>query len=165
MCSSDLSELSVSQNLDVALWAGRLGPAASLARAPLGWRSPLRDELLDLFPALREQLATRAGSLSQGHRQALEFVMTVLPQPRLVLLDEPCAGLSPAETHHMIDAIKTVIDRLGAAALVIEHDISAVAAIGGDVYVLHQGRLLAQGTLAEIQGDPAVRAVYAGARK
>ncbi|MDN8616612.1 branched-chain amino acid ABC transporter ATP-binding protein/permease [Variovorax ginsengisoli] len=162
---SVFSELSVSQNLDVALWAGRLGPAMSLARAPLGWRSPLRDELLDLFPALREQLATRAGSLSQGHRQALEFVMTVLPQPRLVLLDEPCAGLSPAETHHMIDAIKTVIDRLGAAALVIEHDISAVAAIGGDVYVLHQGRLLAQGSLAEIQGDPAVRAVYAGARK
>ncbi|MDM0030582.1 ATP-binding cassette domain-containing protein [Variovorax sp. J22P271] len=162
---SVFSELSVSQNLDVALWAGRLGPAASLARAPLAWRSPLRDELLDLFPALREQLGTRAGSLSQGQRQALEFVMTVLPQPRLVLLDEPCAGLSPAETHHMIDAIKTVIDRLGAAALVIEHDISAVAAIGGDVYVLHQGRLLARGTLAEIQADPAVRAVYAGARK
>ena len=157
--------LSVSQNLDVALWAGRLGPAASLARAPLAWRSALRDQLLDLFPALREQLAMRAGSLSQGHRQALEFVMTVLPQPRLVLLDEPCAGLSPAETHHMIEAIKTVIHRLGAAALVIEHDISAVAAIGGDVYVLHQGRLLAQGTLAEIQRDPAVRAVYAGARK
>ncbi|MDM0024532.1 branched-chain amino acid ABC transporter ATP-binding protein/permease [Variovorax saccharolyticus] len=158
-------DLSVSRNLDVALWAGRLGPAASLARAPLGWRSDLRDELLDLFPALREQLAERAGSLSQGHRQALEFAMTVLPQPRLVLLDEPCAGLSPAETHHMIDAIKTVIGRLGAAALVIEHDISAVAAIGGDVYVLHQGKLLAQGALAEIQADPAVRAVYAGARK
>jgi branched-chain amino acid transport system permease protein len=162
---SVFAELSVSQNLDVALWAGRLGPAASLARAPLAWRSALRDQLLDLFPALREQLAMRAGSLSQGHRQALEFVMTVLPQPRLVLLDEPCAGLSPAETHHMIEAIKTVIHRLGAAALVIEHDISAVAAIGGDVYVLHQGRLLAQGTLAEIQRDPAVRAVYAGARK
>jgi branched-chain amino acid transport system permease protein len=65
----------------------------------------------------------------------------------------------------MIDAIKTVIGRLGAAALVIEHDSSAVASIGGDVYVLHQGKLLAQGTLAEIQADPAVRAVYAGARK
>ncbi|MGO4392485.1 ATP-binding cassette domain-containing protein [Variovorax sp. M-6] len=162
---SVFSDLSVSQNLDVALWAGRLGAMASLTRAPLGWRSELRDELLDLFPALREQLEARAGSLSQGHRQALEFVMTVLPQPRLVLLDEPCAGLSPSETHHMIEAIKTVIGRLGAAALVIEHDISAVAAIGGDVYVLHQGRLLAQGTLAQIQADPAVRAVYAGARK
>jgi branched-chain amino acid transport system permease protein len=91
--------------------------------------------------------------------------MTMLPEPRLVLLDEPCAGLSPAETHHMIGAIKTVIQRLGAAALVIEHDISAVAAIGGEVYVLHQGKLLAQGTLVQIQSSDAVRAVYAGARK
>jgi len=157
--------LSVSQNLDVALWAGRLRPAASLQRAPLGWDSPLRGELLALFPALGRQLQALAGSLSQGERQALEFVMTMLPQPRLVLLDEPCAGLSPAETHHMIEAIKAATGRLGAAALVIEHDISAVSAIGGDVYVLHQGKLLARGPLAQIQADPAVRAVYAGARK
>jgi branched-chain amino acid transport system permease protein len=157
--------LSVSQNLDVALWAGRLHPAASLQRAPLAWDSPLRGELLALFPALGRQLQAPAGSLSQGERQALEFVMTMLPQPRLVLLDEPCAGLSPAETHHMIEAIKVAIGRLGAAALVIEHDISAVAAIGGEVYVLHQGKLLARGPLAHIQADPAVRAIYAGARK
>ena len=157
--------LSVSQNLDVALWAARLRPIASLQRGPLSWDSALRGELLDLFPSLARQLHAPAGSLSQGERQALEFVMTMLPQPRLVLLDEPCAGLSPGETHHMIEAIKTATGRLGAAALVIEHDISAVAAIGGEVYVLHQGKLLARGPLAQIQSDPAVRAVYAGARK
>jgi branched-chain amino acid transport system permease protein len=157
--------LSVSQNLDVALWAGRMRPAASLRRAPLAWDSALRGELLGLFPSLARQLQAPAGSLSQGERQALEFVMTMLPQPRLVLLDEPCAGLSPGETHHMIEAIKTATGRLGAAALVIEHDISAVASIGGEVYVLHQGKLLARGPLAQIQADPAVRAVYAGARK
>ncbi|MGJ7609477.1 MULTISPECIES: branched-chain amino acid ABC transporter ATP-binding protein/permease [unclassified Variovorax] len=157
--------LSVSQNLDVALWAGRLRPAATLQRGALAWDSALRGELLDLFPALARQLHAPAGSLSQGERQALEFVMTMLPQPRLVLLDEPCAGLSPGETHHMIKAIKTATGRLGAAALVIEHDISAVASIGGEVYVLHQGKLLARGPLAQIQSDPAVRAVYAGARK
>uniref|UniRef100_UPI000D370E0C branched-chain amino acid ABC transporter ATP-binding protein/permease n=1 Tax=unclassified Variovorax TaxID=663243 RepID=UPI000D370E0C len=158
-------DLSVRQNLDVALWAGRLRPAASLRRAPLAWDSALRGELLERFPSLARQLDAPAGSLSQGERQALEFVMTMLPQPRLVLLDEPCAGLSPGETHHMIEAIKAVTGRLGAAALVIEHDISAVAAIGGEVYVLHQGKLLARGPLAQIQADPAVRAVYAGARK
>jgi ABC-type uncharacterized transport system ATPase subunit len=65
----------------------------------------------------------------------------------------------------MIDVIRTAVVALDAAALVIEHDISAVAAIGGDVFVLHQGRLLAQGELATIQSDPAVRAVYAGGRK
>jgi branched-chain amino acid transport system permease protein len=82
-----------------------------------------------------------------------------------VLLDEPCAGLSPAETHHMIDAMRKAVARIGAAALLIEHDISAVAAMGGDVFVLHQGKLLARGPLATIQADSAVRAVYAGGRK
>lgn len=91
--------------------------------------------------------------------------MTLLPEPRLVLLDEPCAGLSPAETHHMIQAIKSLVERIGAAALLIEHDIAAVDAMGGDVYVLHQGRLLEQGPLSQIQTSPAVRAIYAGGRK
>jgi branched-chain amino acid transport system permease protein len=157
--------LTVRQNLAIALWAARLRPAMSLARAPLGWHSALQTELLNRFPALKERLDESAGSLSQGQRQALELVMTVLPEPRLVLLDEPCAGLSPAETHQMIDVIRDAMASLGAAALVIEHDISAVAAIGGDVFVLHQGQLLAQGALATIQADPAVRAVYAGGRK
>lgn len=157
--------LTVRQNLAIALWAARLRPAMSLARAPLAWHSALHDELLARFRALQERRDEPAGSLSQGQRQALEFVMTVLPEPRLVLLDEPCAGLSPAETHQMIDVIRDAIASLGAAALVIEHDISAVAAIGGDVFVLHQGQRLAQGDLAAIQADPAVRAVYAGGRK
>lgn len=91
--------------------------------------------------------------------------MTMLPEPQLVLLDEPCAGLSPKETHQMIDAIKQVIDRLGVGALVIEHDISAVDAIGGRVFVFDQGALLSEGTLDDIQNDPKVKSVYAGARK
>ncbi|KAI1693405.1 branched-chain amino acid transport system / permease component domain-containing protein [Ditylenchus destructor] len=74
-------------------------------------------------------------------------------------------GLSPGETHQMIDAIKALVSRIGAAALLIEHDITAVDAMGGDVYVLHQGRLLDKGSLADIQASAAVRAVYAGGRK
>jgi branched-chain amino acid transport system permease protein len=81
------------------------------------------------------------------------------------LLDEPCAGLSPQETHQMIDAIKQVIGRLGVGALVIEHDISAVESIGGRVFVFDQGALLAEGTLDDIQNDAQVKRVYAGARK
>lgn len=158
-------ELTVAENLQLALWAGRLHGVAVLGTRPFAWRSPLLDDLLRDFPDLLAQLDRPAGSLAQGHRQALEFAMTMLPEPRLVLLDEPCAGLSPAETHHMIRVIRKAVDRIGAAALLIEHDISAVAAMGGDVFVLHQGKLLAQGPLAAIQADPAVRAVYAGGRK
>ncbi|WP_428425541.1 ATP-binding cassette domain-containing protein [Methylibium sp.] len=117
------------------------------------------------FPDLERERDAPAGRLSQGHRQALELVMTVLPEPRLLLLDEPCAGLSPAETHHMIKAIQEAVRRIGAAALLIEHDISAVAAMGGEVFVFHQGRSLAQGPLAQVQADPVVRAVYAGEHK
>jgi branched-chain amino acid transport system permease protein len=114
---------------------------------------------------VRELVPAAAGTLSQGQRQALEFVMTVLPQPRLLLLDEPCAGLSSAETHRMTDAIRDAVAQLGAAALLIEHDMSAVEAIGGHVFVLHQGRLLSEGSLEQVQADPAVRAVYAGGHK
>lgn len=158
-------DLTVRRNLAVALWAGRLHGARALRDAPHGWRTPLRDEMLAAFPELAEQLDVPAGRLSQGHRQALEFAMTVLPEPHLLLLDEPCAGLSPAETTRMVDVIRRAVARLGAAALLIEHDLSAVAALGGDVFVLHQGRLLAQGPLEALQADPAVRAVYAGAGK
>ena len=157
--------LTVHQNLQIALWAGRLHGAAAVRGAPHRWHSALWDALLQEFPELERQRDVAAGRLSQGQRQALEFVMTVLPEPRLVLLDEPCAGLSPAETHHMIQVIKIAMKRIGAAALLIEHDISAVAALGGDVIVLNQGRQLAQGSLAQMQADPAVQAVYAGGHK
>lgn len=158
-------DLTVAENLDIAMWAGRLTAMDALGRAAMSWHTPLLDELMKLFPVLRQQFHERAGSLSQGHRQALEFSMTMLPEPQLVLLDEPCAGLSPNETHQMIDAIKQVIDRLGVGALVIEHDISAVEAIGGKVFVFDQGALLSEGTLDEIQNDANVKSVYAGARK
>lgn len=158
-------ELTVAENLDIALWAGRLKGKDALGRAAMSWHTPLLDELMTLFPVLHQTLHERAGSLSQGHRQALEFSMTMLPEPQLVLLDEPCAGLSPQETHQMIDAIKQIIGRLGVGALVIEHDISAVESIGGRVFVFDQGALLAEGTLDDIQNDAQVKRVYAGARK
>lgn len=158
-------DLSVGLNLALALWAGRLSGLDVIRRAPLAWHSALQDELLRRFPELLAHWNQPAGSLSQGQRQALELVMTFLPEPALLLLDEPCAGLSPAETRRMITAICEIVAQLGAAALLIEHDLTAVAEIGGEVYVLHQGSLLAQGSLAEMQADPAVRNVYAGARK
>ena len=162
---SVFAQLSVRQNLLVALWAGRMHGADALRSAPLCWHSALLDELLQHFPELQDRRETPAGQLSQGQRQALELVMTLLPEPRLLLLDEPCAGLSPAETQHMISVIRAAVRRIDAAALLIEHDISAVAAMGGEVFVLHQGKRLAHGSLAQVQADPAVRAVYAGGRK
>lgn len=158
-------EHTVQDNLLIAVWAGRLTRVTSLRMSAHHWVTPLQEDMLARFPALKEQRHVPAGELSQGHRQALEFVMTVLPEPGLVLLDEPCAGLSSAETLHMASAIKAAVSQLKAAALLIEHDIDAVAALADEVFVLHQGRLLARGTLQAIQADAQVRAVYAGGRK
>ncbi|PZQ78258.1 MAG: hypothetical protein DI563_00940 [Variovorax paradoxus] len=162
---SVFADLTVRENLGLAVWAARASGFDMLRLATLGWHTRLLADILQEFPALASQLDAPAGTLAQGHRQALELAMTLLPEPKLVLLDEPCAGLSPGETHQMIDAIKTLVRQIGAAALLIEHDITAVDAMGGDVYVLHQGRLLDKGSLADIQASAAVRAVYAGGRK
>lgn len=162
---SVFSDLTVRENLGLAVWAGRASAVDTLRLATLGWHTRLLADILKEFPALASQLDAPAGTLAQGHRQALELAMTLLPEPKLVLLDEPCAGLSPGETHQMIDAIKALVNQIGAAALLIEHDITAVDAMGGDVYVLHQGRLLDKGSLADIQASATVRAVYAGGRK
>jgi len=86
-------------------------------------------------------------------------------EPRLLLLDEPCAGLSPEETHAVIGVIRWARQRLGLAIVIIEHDMSLVKELADHVLVLHQGRLLASGSIAEVQANPAVRAVYAGGTK
>jgi branched-chain amino acid transport system permease protein len=157
--------LSVRENLLIALWANRLSPLNHLRSAPLGWYSPFGNSLLARMPMLLQRQQATAGSLSQGVRQMLEFAMVALMEPRLMLLDEPCAGLSPAETQQMMENIRWTVESLKGSALLIEHDMSAVDSIGGHVFVLHQGKLLAEGPLAEIKTSAIVRNVYLGGKK
>lgn len=91
--------------------------------------------------------------------------MTLLAEPRLLLLDEPCAGLSTTETQQQIEVIAKAVAMLGSTALVIEHDMAAVERLSNQVFVLHQGRLLASGSLKQMQADPLVQEVYAGGQK
>jgi branched-chain amino acid transport system permease protein len=91
--------------------------------------------------------------------------MALLGEPRLLLLDEPCAGLSPRETMQVIDVIRWASARRGATILVIEHDKSLVRELAEHVFVLHNGSLLAQGSVAEVQASAAVKAIYVGAAK
>jgi branched-chain amino acid transport system permease protein len=157
--------LTVAEHLRIASWAQRAGRLDLLRMRTHHWRTPLRDVLEARLPFLVEAADRPAGELSQGQRQMLELVLTVLPEPRLLLLDEPCAGLSTHETTQQLALIEVAVDRLRCTALLIEHDVSAIERLATHVHVLHQGRRLASGTLAQLQADATVQAVYAGGRK
>jgi urea transport system ATP-binding protein len=101
-----------------------------------------------------------AGSLSHGQKQWLEIGIVMLNDPRLVLLDEPTAGMTVAETAETADLIQQVFkDR---TAIIIEHDISFVRRLQGRVTVLNRGGVMKEGSFEEIAADAAVRKVYLG---
>ncbi|HVQ27357.1 MAG TPA: ATP-binding cassette domain-containing protein, partial [Planctomycetota bacterium] len=156
--------LSIADNLGVALWSGRTRAGDLLRPRLRRWRTPLLAALQERYPFLAEAQRT-AAELAHGERQILELALALLGEPRLLLLDEPCAGLSPQETAQVIDVIRWASQRSAATIVVIEHDMSLVRNLAEHVFVLHNGRLLAQGSVAEIQANPAVKAIYVGSEK
>jgi len=162
---SVFSSLSVADNLQVAIWANRARLRDLLSFQAWHWQSAWSQQLLASCAWLSALGHRQAGHLSQGQRQTLELVMTMLPEPRLLLLDEPCAGLSPQETGQQLRLIADAVQALGCTALLIEHDMTAIESLAKRVHVLHQGQLLATGTLADIQANEAVHQVYAGGKK
>jgi branched-chain amino acid transport system ATP-binding protein len=109
---------------------------------------------------LHERAQVLGESLAHGEKKRLELAMTLAMRPRLVLLDEPTAGMNAHET----DAVATIVREIAAVATVaiIEHDIDFVRGLADDVTVLHKGSVLREGTIAEIEGDDVVRRVYLG---
>jgi branched-chain amino acid transport system permease protein len=156
--------LTIADNLAIALWSGRAAKLQLLDPRLRRWTSPVLEELKGRYPFLVSD-ARKAAELSHGEQQILELAMALLTEPRILLLDEPCAGLSPDETSAVIDLIRWAARRLGGATIVIEHDMSLVKELAELVYVLHNGALLAKGSVAAVQADPAVRAVYVGGEK
>jgi urea transport system ATP-binding protein len=101
-----------------------------------------------------------AGTLAHGEKQWLEIAMVLATRAELILLDEPTAGMGPAETRRTAELIHALgPDR---TVLVIDHDMSFVEQLAAPVTVMHQGRFLKQGSLAEVRADPQVAAVYLG---
>jgi len=156
--------LSIADNVAIALWSTRATGLDLLRPLLRRWSSPVLEELRARYPFLADAGRT-AAELSHGERQILELSMALLGEPRLLLLDEPCAGLSPQETAQVIDVIRSASQRRGATVVVIEHDMSLVRKLADHVFVLHNGSLLAEGTVAQIQGNATVKAIYVGAEK
>jgi urea transport system ATP-binding protein len=110
--------------------------------------------------SLKDQLYTKAGLLSHGQKQWLEIGMLLMQDPELMLLDEPVAGMSAREREETADLLKRI--SAGRSMVVIEHDMAFVRLIAHKVTVLHQGKLLAEGSMDEIQNDERVVEVYLG---
>ena len=156
--------LTIRENLWIAMWSKHLQRRDYLSHAPLKWHLDIIDDAAQIFDFLRYP-DMQAEELSAGERQQLELVMIHLCAPTILLLDEPCAGLSPRETAMVADFILTQQKQSGATCVIIEHDMALVSKLAARVIVLHRGKLLAEGTWQAIQKNAEVRAVYAGGIK
>ncbi len=155
------SEMSVADKVRAALSAGKAPGAFGLMRLPR--QEAEVGAILDLV-SLRPRAEIAAGELSHGEKQWLEIAMVLAGKPKLILLDEPTAGMSGAETAATADLIRRIADETAAAIIVIEHDIQFVRRLDCPVVVMMKGQVLRRGTYAEISADPAVREAYLGKR-
>ena len=163
---SVFSSLTVAENLCIAMLAGRAKILDFFRISALHWRTErLRNLLQTPSLPLMDVMAVPVADLPQGHRQFLEFAMTTANEPRLLLLDEPCAGLSPAETKLMTDILRKFQAENEGLVLLIEHDMSIVRSLADHVVVMHQGTVLAEGFYDDIRANESVKAVYAGGTK
>ncbi len=111
---------------------------------------------------LGQEPSAVAGTLSYGNQKQLELGIALASDPPVLLLDEPTAGMSASETHETMRLLERIAGERGLTLLFTEHDMEVVFAIAEKIAVLHQGRLLADGTPAEMRADPEVRRVYLG---
>jgi branched-chain amino acid transport system ATP-binding protein len=103
-----------------------------------------------------------AGTLSYGNQKQLELGIALASEPSVLLLDEPTAGMSASETHDSIRLLERIAEERGLTLVFTEHDMEVVFGIAEKIAVLHQGRVLAEGTPDEVRRDPDVRRVYLG---
>lgn len=154
-------ELSAADNVRAALSAGKAGGAFGLML--LKRQDQEVKAILDLV-SLGARAAIPAGELAHGEKQWLEIAMVLAGKPKLILLDEPTAGMSGAETAATADLIRRIAAETAAAIIVIEHDIQFVRRLDCPVVVMMKGQVLRRGSYAEISADPAVREAYLGKR-
>lgn len=111
---------------------------------------------------LREMRHRVVSTLAYGDKRLIEIALVLARKPKLVLLDEPTAGMNPEETDRMIHLIRELADQSGTTFFITEHDMKVVFSVAQQIYVLHQGKLLAEGAPDEIRSNDQVKQAYLG---
>ncbi|ULR42789.1 ATP-binding cassette domain-containing protein [Rhizobium sp. K102] len=149
-----------------------VGECLKMARLSRERPNPMRSAAEIMLPAAAAEILTLTGMadmldkpvslLSHGQRQALELAMVVTLEPRVILLDEPTAGLTKTERMTIGIILKKLTDQMGFAAILVEHDLDFVREISSRIVVLHQGKLVLDGTVNDVVNSETVRTIYAG---
>lgn len=149
--SSIFERLTVSENIEVALRNGNQGQYNSYSHSTIL-------ESVGLNRLSKE----KAETLSLGDKKRLEIGIIIALKPKLLLLDEPTAGMSPSETMEIIQLITRIATEENISVLFTEHDMDVVFAVAQRIYVLHQGGIISEGTPTQVQSDIRVQTVYLG---
>jgi len=163
-------KMTVEENVRIGLHNQiRYDMISGILRLPRYWKQEKRQhekamELLDIF-GMQDLADEQAGSLPYGAQRRLEIVRALATDPKLLLLDEPAAGMNPHETEELMENIARIRNQFGIAILLIEHDMSLVMGVCEGICVLNFGRVIAKGTADEIQANPVVIEAYLGKKK
>ena len=163
-------QLSVINNVKIALHHGMTySMFDSIFRLPKYWKEEkeadaLAYELLSVF-GLNDVAQDEASSLPYGAQRKLEIARALATNPKVLLLDEPAAGMNPSETSELMSTIVDIRNKFEIAIILIEHDMSLVMSICERVIVLNYGLIIAQGTPQEISNNPVVIEAYLGQQR
>lgn len=158
-------ELTALENVVVALESRH---RSRRERTGVWWRAAPSLSLLDEAIELLEQLGIAnlqsevAATLSHGDKKRLELALALALQPKILMLDEPTAGMAPADRMRIVDVIRQIMSERGIAVVMTEHDMDVIFSLADSVMVMNYGELIASGSVEEVKINPLVREVYLG---
>lgn len=147
-----LAQLTVLENL-------RLGGYTLKGRQALGRQI---DRMYELFPRLKERAAQQAGTLSGGEQQMLAIARALMPQPRMILLDEPSFGLAPLIVKEIFEKLRQINREESASFLIVEQNVRLALEISDDAYLMETGRIVKSGAAGSMLQDESIKRSYLG---
>lgn len=157
------SELSLLENVMIPALSKRDGPFKFKIFKDLADEKDIMQESIDVLASIgmQDKIHDTSGSLSRGDKRRLELAMSLIQHPKLLLLDEPTAGMARHDTNQTIELLKQMKEG-GMTKIIIEHDMHVVFSVADTISVLARGKIIATGTPEEIKASPIVKEAYLG---